>query len=87
MPEVTDDDHRRAVYALRELLAAYRDNEDLISIGAYQRGGNRAADAAIDMREEIDRYLRQPVEQPATSADARDGLMEIYRHYSQCIGE
>ena len=86
MPEVTDDDHRRAVYALRELLAAYRDNEDLISIGAYQRGGNRAADAAIDMRDEIDRYLRQPVEQPATSADARDGLMEIYRHYSQCIG-
>ncbi|MBU4271823.1 MAG: FliI/YscN family ATPase [Planctomycetes bacterium] len=85
MPEVTDDDHRRAVYALRELLAAYRDNEDLISIGAYQRGGNRAVDAAIDMRDEIDRYLRQPVEQPATSADARDGLMEIYRHYRQCI--
>ena len=85
MPEVTDDDHRRAVYALRELLAAYRDNEDLISIGAYQRGGNRAADAAIDMREEIDRYLRQPVEQPATSADARDGLMEIYRHYRKTV--
>ena len=85
MPEVTDDDHRRAVYALRELLAAYRDNEDLISIGAYQRGGNRAADAAIDMREEIDRYLRQPVEQPATSADARDGLMEIYRKYRNAV--
>ena len=87
MPEVADDDHRRAVYALRELLAAYRDHEDLISIGAYQRGGNRAVDAAIDMRDEIDRYLRQPVEQPATSADAQDGLMEIYRHYRQCIGE
>ena len=87
MPEVADDDHRRAVYALRELLAAYRDHEDLISIGAYQRGGNRAVDAAIDMRDEIDRYLCQPVEQPATSADARDGLMKIYRHYRQCIGE
>ena len=81
MPEVADEEHRRAVYALRELLAAYRDHEDLISIGAYRRGSNRTVDAAIDMRAEIDGYLRQPVEQPSSPADARDGLLKIYEHY------
>ncbi len=86
MPEVADEEHRRAVYALRELLAAYRDNEDLISIGAYKRGSNRVVDAAIDMRAEIDRYLRQPVEQPSSPADARDGLLKIYQHYRRQIG-
>lgn len=81
MPEVTDDDHRLAIQAIRELSAAYRDHEDLISIGAYRRGVNRAVDAAIDLREEIKRYLCQPVEQPSTFGDARDGLMELYEKY------
>ncbi len=40
MPEVTADEHRQAAQVLRELLAAYRDHEDLISIGAYRRGSN-----------------------------------------------
>ena len=34
-------------------------------------------DAAIDMQDEINRYLRQPVEQPSTLADARDGLLRL----------
>ena len=79
MPDVTDEEHSPAATAVRELLAAYRDHEDLISIGAYRRGGNRAVDAAIDMQDEIDRYLRQPVEQPSTLADAREGVLELYR--------
>ncbi len=77
MPQVTDDRHRQAAYAVRDLLGAYRDHEDLISIGAYQRGADKTVDAAIDLREEIDRYLRQPVERPSTLAEAREGLLAI----------
>ena len=77
MPEVADDEHRQATYAIRDLLGAYRDHEDLISIGAYHRGSNKTVDAAIDLREEIDRYLRQPVEQPSTLAEAREGLVRL----------
>jgi len=83
MPEVTDEEHRRAAFALRELLGAYRDHEDLISIGAYRQGSNRTVDLAIAMMEEIRRYLRQPVEQPATLEEARDGLMQLYRQYAE----
>ena len=43
---------------MRELLAAYRDHEDLISVGAYRRGSNRLVDVAIDMQDDMNRFLR-----------------------------
>jgi flagellum-specific ATP synthase len=86
MPEVTGEEHRRAALALRELLAAYRDHEDLISIGAYRRGSNRIVDVAVEMLEDIYRYLRQPIEQPSTVEHAREGLMQLYRQYGERLG-
>jgi flagellum-specific ATP synthase len=83
MPQVTDAEHARATYAVRDLLGAYRDHEDLISIGAYRRGGNKTVDLAIDMRDEIYRYLRQPVEERSSVAEARDGLMRLYQKYAE----
>ena len=41
--------------SIRELLAAYAENEDLITIGAYRKGANRTLDAAVEMRDEINR--------------------------------
>ncbi len=87
MPEVTDQQHARATYAIRDLLGAYRDHQDLISIGAYRRGSNKTVDAAIDMQDEISRYLRQPVEQPATLNDARGQLLQLHRQYRERLGE
>ncbi len=83
MPEVTDAEHRDAAVALRELSAAYRDHEDLISIGAYRRGSNPKVDAAIEMLDDINRFLRQPVDQPATMEESREGLMRIYQNIQQ----
>lgn len=53
-PEQTRD--RRA---LVRLLAAHREVEELLSIGAYARGSNPDADVAIALRDRIDRFLRQ----------------------------
>jgi flagellum-specific ATP synthase len=83
MPEVTSEEHRRAAFAVRELLAAYRDHEDLISIGAYRRGSNRTVDAAVEMLDDVNRYLRQPVEQPSTMEEAREGLMQLNQQYTE----
>jgi len=77
MPEVTAREHGEAARTVRELLAAYRDHEDLISIGAYRRGSNLTVDVAIEMRDEIGEYLRQRVEEPATLQQAADGLAEL----------
>ncbi len=77
MPEVADEEHRAAAVAVRELLAAYRDHEDLISIGAYRRGSNPRVDAATDLLDDIRGFLRQPVDRPATLEEAREGLLRI----------
>ncbi len=87
MTDVTDDEHRRAIYAVRGLMATYREHEDLISLGAYHRGGNKTVDAAIDMQDQLRRYLCQPVDRPASLADAREALMGLNRRYRELAGD
>jgi len=62
---------------VRELLAAYRDHEDLISIGAYRRGSQRTVDLAIDMLEPIQQFLRQRVDERSSVEDARTALVQL----------
>ncbi len=45
----------------REHLALYRKNEDLITIGAYQKGGNAALDQAVALNTPLRNFLRQGV--------------------------
>ena len=77
MTEVTTQEHRAAAMLIRELLAAYRDHEDLISIGAYRRGSNPSVDTAIDMIAEINQFLQQPISERVTLDAARKGLVEL----------
>ncbi len=49
----------RHATAIRNLISVYRDNEDLISIGAYQRGSSALIDKAIAMQPIIDQFLGQ----------------------------
>jgi len=60
--DVTTPQHQAAALVIRRLLAAYAEHEDLLSIGAYRRGSNRAVDAAVDMREAIDLILWQSID-------------------------
>jgi flagellum-specific ATP synthase len=70
--------HQEAATFVRELLAAYREHQDLISIGAYRKGANPTVDTAIEMREQIDRFLRQRIEEPASTADAASALAQLF---------
>jgi flagellum-specific ATP synthase len=59
MKDVTTPQHQAAALTIRQLLAAYAEHEDLLSIGAYRRGSNRLVDVAVEMREAIDAMLKQ----------------------------
>ena len=52
--DLLDPEVLAAAGALRESLAVYRDNEDLITIGAYQLGADARVDAAIELRPALD---------------------------------
>jgi flagellum-specific ATP synthase len=75
--EVVSPEVRAAGQAVRQLMAAHREKEDLIAIGAYQRGTDPIVDAAIALRPRIERFLKQSVEEPSSAADADAALLDI----------
>jgi len=70
MPEVTTVEHRARAAAVREWLATLRDNEDLVSVGAYVPGSNPRIDAALARRDVLKRFLCQPADTTGRLADA-----------------
>jgi flagellum-specific ATP synthase len=77
MKDITTPEHQASAQTIRQLLAAYSEHEDLLSIGAYRRGTNRTVDAAIDMRESIDGLLRQAVNQTSSFEKTIDQLKAL----------
>jgi len=59
MPDVTAVNHRRKAGQVREWMAAIRDSEDLVSVGAYVTGSNPRIDEARAKRDLIDAFLCQ----------------------------
>ncbi len=61
MEFVTPAEHRQLASKLRRLLAAYRDAQDLIQVGAYSAGSDPDVDLAIQVRRAIEELLRQDI--------------------------
>lgn len=62
MPDVTTAEHRAKAGRVRDWMALIKDNEDLVSVGAYIAGTNARIDDALAHRELIDGFLRQPAD-------------------------
>ncbi len=75
--DVVSEQVREAAQTLRSALAAYREKEDLIAIGAYQAGTAPLVDAAVALRPHIDAFLRQSVDRVSTAADADAQLVAL----------
>jgi flagellum-specific ATP synthase len=59
MPAIVTADHLAKARRLREMMASYSASEDLIRIGAYQKGADRMLDQAITALPGVNAYLRQ----------------------------
>jgi flagellum-specific ATP synthase len=77
--DIMPSEVRASGQQLRSALAAYREKEDLIAIGAYQRGNSPLVDQTIVMRRQIEAFLCQSVEESSTLADADGGLEGLAR--------
>ncbi|MEO5957810.1 MAG: FliI/YscN family ATPase, partial [Opitutaceae bacterium] len=61
----------------REHIALYRKNEDLISIGAYQKGSNQALDQSIALHEPLRNFLRQTTQEHTPRAQTFAQLKQV----------
>ena len=68
---------REAAGEVQRLEAAYREKEDLIMVGAYQRGTDPYADAAITHRSEALRFLRQAPDETTLYGDSYTALTQL----------
>jgi len=77
MPDVVPPRHLSSASAVRDVLATYRDAEDLINIGAYVAGSNPRVDHALARIDHVRAFLRQGIYESSNFADAETSLMRL----------
>jgi len=78
MGAVTDKEHRQCAGALRDALATYKKNEDLILLGAYKAGADKRVDAAIAKIADINSFLRQATDERSNFGGAVATLRNMF---------
>ncbi len=77
MRNVVSAEHFRQSMFAREMLAVYKEAEDLINIGAYKSGSNPRIDQAIKLAAPIEHMLKQTVEESSSFEEAERMLMSL----------
>jgi flagellum-specific ATP synthase len=78
MVEVAEDTHKDSANKLREVLATYREAEDLINIGAYVKGSNPKIDYALSKIDKINSFTKQGVFDKAPFEETKNKLNSIF---------
>ena len=74
MAEIVSDEHRKLASRMRNILALYEKNADLIAIGAYKKGANKELDEAIRLYPRINRFLMQGVNESFSYEEVLEGM-------------
>lgn len=77
MTDVVPPSHQVAASAVRDIMATYREAEDLINIGAYVAGSNPRVDLALARIDGIRSFLRQGVYDVSTFDDAQRQVLAL----------
>lgn len=82
MDRIVSPDHLLAARNLRRKMAVYRESEDLINVGAYKKGTNPEIDEAIACQSDLNRFLKQDLQQKFNFAESTSELQSIALRYS-----
>lgn len=74
MPDIVDSHHMKMAMEVRRLYSVYRQNLDLISVGAYQPGSDPRIDRAIEKNPAILEFLKQEMNE---AVDVERSLKEL----------
>ena len=78
MSSIVTDEHKKASGRLNNVLATYREAEDLVNIGAYKPGSNKNIDYALEKIDAVNDYLMQGVNEKFTFEDEVKMLCDIF---------
>lgn len=79
MPSIVPKEHMDLAGKTREVLANYKKNELLIKIGEYKRGSDKAGDFAIDHVDDVNRFLKQDVDEKCGFEETLKLLKRLYK--------
>lgn len=77
MPAIAGEKQMRAARKVRELLSTYSAAEDLVRVGAYQKGSDALLDCAIEALPSITAFLQQRPSEPCTFEDTVQRLSRL----------
>jgi ATP synthase in type III secretion protein N len=79
MPHITTAEHRAAAAAVRRRLAVYEEHRDLVTLGAYKAGSDRALDDAIAHQGLAEAFLRQRADEATPIAETVAWMQRLAR--------
>ena len=77
MPEIIEQNHFDAFGTMKNMIAVYREAEDLINIGAYKHGANPEIDRAVRLHPPIQSFLKQGMKESYTFEETLEMMEEI----------
>jgi len=77
LTSVCTPEHLAKIQLLRQLLAAYSMSEDLIRVGAYQKGTDVVLDKALQVLPALNAFLRQRKDEKTTFEQSRAQLLAL----------
>lgn len=77
MNHVADKEHLEAADRMRNLLATYEENQELIQIGAYRKGSSKEVDEAIQYHPKLISFLKQGTHEPVRNVEAVEQLIQL----------
>ena len=89
MNKIVSDEHKVIASYLRDLISSYRDNEDLINIGAYAKGSNPKVDKAIFIYEPLMDLLKQihGSSSPMSMDDLYENMVDLSKKAEEHINK
>ena len=79
MTEIVSTEHRQIASRIRDIMAVYDRNVDLVSIGAYKPGTNRKLDFALSKIDAINAFLKQDIDASFTYEQCLQLMKEILK--------
>ncbi len=87
MPDIVSEEHLALAAAARDVIASYRENEDLITIGAYKEGQNPRVDRAVRLINKVTSFLVQKPDEKYSFNETFSLLKAIFAEDNAALTE